>query len=42
MEPDILTYVIGPVYLVVNNDSYLFDNLIKKKEIIHKENYKSG
>ncbi|CAK58882.1 unnamed protein product (macronuclear) [Paramecium tetraurelia] len=42
VEPDILTYVTGPVYLVVNNDSYLFDNLIKRKDIIHKENYKSG
>ncbi|CAD8099359.1 unnamed protein product [Paramecium primaurelia] len=42
VEPDILTYVTGPVYLVVNNNSYLFDNLIKRKEIIHKDNYKSG
>ncbi|CAD8071052.1 unnamed protein product [Paramecium sonneborni] len=42
LEPDILTYVAGPVYLVLNNDTYLFDDLIKKKQIIHIKNYKSG
>lgn len=34
VEPDILTYITGPVYLDFNNKSYLFDDLIKKKEFI--------
>ncbi|CAD8114295.1 unnamed protein product [Paramecium sonneborni] len=42
LEPDILTYVAGPVYLVIKNETYLFDDLIKKKKIIHIEKYKSG
>lgn len=42
VEPDILTYITGPVYLDLNNKTYLFDDLIKKKEIININNYKSG
>ncbi|CAD8089316.1 unnamed protein product [Paramecium primaurelia] len=42
VEPDILTYITGPVYLDFNNKTYLFDDLIKKKEFIYIDNYKSG
>ncbi|CAD8191245.1 unnamed protein product [Paramecium octaurelia] len=42
VEPDTLTYITGPVYLDFNNKTYLFDDLIKKKQYIYIHNYKSG
>ncbi|CAD8072491.1 unnamed protein product [Paramecium primaurelia] len=42
VEPDILTYITGPVYIIVGNMTYLLDDIIKKNTIIEYNKLKSG
>ncbi|CAK64714.1 unnamed protein product (macronuclear) [Paramecium tetraurelia] len=42
VEPDLNTYINGPVYITLHNTTYLLDHLIKKNAIIEFDQLKSG
>ncbi|CAD8213120.1 unnamed protein product [Paramecium octaurelia] len=42
VEPDVLIYNTGPVYVIVDKTTYLLDDLIKKNAIIEYDKIKSG
>ncbi|CAD8101351.1 unnamed protein product [Paramecium primaurelia] len=42
VEPDIYTYITGPVYIILKNTTYLLDDLIKKNNLIQYDKLKSG